>query len=104
MLEAADNGTTNPGDSSNLLATYPITWIDGAAKSAENMGNTITSSQVVCRDDLVCAYDPNKGAAAAGKLASFIGQAGPGTWKLCVGDSAMGDVGSIDQVKLLIGQ
>jgi subtilisin-like proprotein convertase family protein len=35
---------------------------------------------------------------------SGVGQAGPGTWKLCIGDAGIGDIGSIDQVKLVIGQ
>jgi cysteine-rich repeat protein len=104
VLETADDGTAINGDSSNLLNTFPITWIDGKPTSAENMGNTLSNAQVVCRDDMLCAYDPNNGAAAPGKLAAFIGQAGPGTWNLCVGDGGLGDVGTIDQVKLVIGQ
>jgi len=104
VVEAADNGASITGDSSNLLLGFPITWKDGGPKSAELMGNTLTSAQVVCRDDAACIYDPNAGAAAPGKLNAFIGQAGPGTWKLCVGDSGVGDLGAIDQVKLVIGQ
>ncbi|MFO0756521.1 MAG: proprotein convertase P-domain-containing protein [Byssovorax sp.] len=104
VIEAVDDGSAIGGDSSNLLATFPIAWKDGAAVSAENMGNTIASSGVVCRDDNACVFDPNAGIASPGKLAAFIGQAGPGTWKLCVGDGGAGDTGSIDQVKLVIGQ
>jgi cysteine-rich repeat protein len=104
VAEAADNGASVTGDSSNLLATFPITWKDGGPKSAELMGNTLANAGVVCKDDAACVYDPNNGAAAAGKLNAFIGQVGPGTWKLCVGDSGIGDLGAIDQVKLVIGQ
>ena len=77
---------------------------DSAVADATSYANTIANAAVVCRDDAACVYDPNNGAAAAGKLSAFIGQAGPGTWKLCVGDSGVGDLGSIDQVKLVIGQ
>ena len=104
VIEAADNGASVTGDSSNLQIGFPITWKDGGPKSAELMGNTIANAGVVCKDDLACVYDPNNGAAAAGKLSAFIGQGGPGTWKLCVGDSGVGDIGFIDQVKLLVGQ
>lgn len=68
------------------------------------MGNTLSNSQVVCKDDNACVYDPNSGAALPGKLAAFIGQPGPGTWKLCIGDGGLGDIGAIDQVKLVVGQ
>ncbi|MFO0590957.1 MAG: proprotein convertase P-domain-containing protein [Polyangiaceae bacterium] len=104
VVEVTDDGTAVGGDSSNLLLGFPIAWKDGAATSAENMGSTIANSGVICRDDGQCLFDPNAGAATPGKLAAFIGQAGPGTWKLCVGDGGLGDVGTIDQAKLLIGQ
>jgi cysteine-rich repeat protein len=104
VVEAADNGAGPTGDTTNLSATSPITFRDGGPKSAELMGNTLTDTQIVCQDDAACTYDPNNGAAAAGKLVNFIGQSGTGTWKLCVGDSDAGAAGSIDQVKLIIGQ
>jgi subtilisin-like proprotein convertase family protein len=104
VVEAADDGTAAGGDSSNLVIGFPVTWKDGAAVSAENMGNTIANAGNVCQNDGICVFDPNAGAATPGKLAAFIGQAGPGTWKLCVGDGGLGDIGSIDQVKLVVGQ
>ncbi len=61
------------------------------------MGNTLANAGVVCRDDSACVYDPDNGAAAAGKLSSFIGQSSSGTWTLFVGDGGLGDVGTIDQ-------
>lgn len=104
VIEAADDGLSVTGDSSNLLAGFPLTWKDGGPKSAEQMGNGIGNGQVVCKDDFACVYDPNRGAAAPGKLSAFIGQPAGGTWRLCVGDGGSGDPGSIDQVKLVIGQ
>ena len=100
IAEVADNGTSVTGDNSNLVASDPIDFVDGGAKSAENMGNTITGTQAACRDDAACVYDPSAGAAIAGKLAAFIGVPMAGTWRFCVGDSGVGDVGQIQQVRL----
>jgi subtilisin-like proprotein convertase family protein len=102
MLEASDNGTSVSGDSSNLSASFPIRFEDGAPKSAENMGNTILNAQNVCEHDLACTYDPNNGAATAGKLAAFNGQSMLGTWRLLAGDSALGDFGTINEFTLII--
>ena len=101
-----DNGTSfDNGSGADLSPVSPVTWKDGAATSAENMGKGLGNGQVVCEDDQICVYDPNAGAATPGKLAKLIGEAGPGTWKLCVGDGLPGTTGgSIEQVRLVIGQ
>jgi cysteine-rich repeat protein len=101
---ADDGGAGGAGDSSNLVSAFPITFVTGAAVSAENMGNTITSAQNVCQNDNICSFAPANGAAAAGTLATFIGKPAAGTWKFCVGDSGLGDVGNIDKVTLTLGQ
>ena len=102
VIESSDDGTSasGAGDSSNLLSTFPVTFADGGPKSAEAMGSTLIDSQVVCRDDAACTYDPNNGAAAAGKLSAFIGKPLLGTWRFCAGDAGMGDTGTIQQVRL----
>lgn len=100
FAETADDGTGGSGDSSNLVSTSPIDFLDGGVKSAELMGNSLASSQAVCLDDGACIYDPNNGSAAAGKLATFIGQTMAGSWKFCAGDSGLGDTGAIQQVRL----
>ena len=64
------------------------------------MGNTLANTGVVCQNDGFCTYDPNNGAAAPGILATFNGQLPGGTWRMCVGDSAAGDVGAVDSVTL----
>jgi subtilisin-like proprotein convertase family protein len=102
VLEATDNGTAIGGDSSNMSSIFPVAFQDGAAASAENMGSAIGNTGVVCRDDAICAYDPNAGAAPSGKLSTFIGQASSGTWSLAVGDSSFGDIGTLVQFCLTI--
>ncbi|MBV8761597.1 MAG: proprotein convertase P-domain-containing protein [Deltaproteobacteria bacterium] len=100
FAETADDGTGGPGTNADLVKAAPITFLQAATTSAENMG---TSGLVVCQGDGVCQYAPNNGAAPAGNLTSFNGQAAAGTWRLCVGDAEVADTGSIDQVKLNFG-
>jgi len=97
FAETADDGTGGPGTNADLVNASPVTFVQGAGTSAENMGS---SGAVVCQGDGICQYAPNNGAAPAGNLTTFAGQMSAGTWKLCVGDAEVGDVGSIDQVKL----
>jgi subtilisin-like proprotein convertase family protein len=104
VLEAADDGSGGPGDESNLTSVSPITWVTGAATSAENMGISIGDAQAVCQADGICSFNPNAGAATPGNLASFNGQAFAGTWKFCAGDSGFADLGSIDRVTLTISR
>lgn len=101
VIESADDGTAVGGNNSNLNAAFPITFVDGASNSGESLGSGLANSGVVCRDDAKCSYDPNAGAATAGKLAQFSGQALAGTWKFCGGDGGTGDTGSIQQVALI---
>src|SRR5436190_4652089 len=102
VVESSDNGTSITGDSSNLSTSFPIQFEDGGPKSAENMGNTILNAQNVCEHDLPCTYDPNNGAAPSGKLAALIGQNMLGTWRLYVGDAAVGDLGTLNEFTLII--
>ena len=104
VVETADDGTGTAGfgDSSDLSASFPITFDGSAASSAETMGSTLADSGVVCRDDSRCSYTPNPGAAAAGNLGSFNGQNCYGTWRLYVGDAGVGDTGTINQFSLTV--
>lgn len=92
-------GGTAAGDSSNLLNTFPTRYADAFTVSAETMGSTIPTGGVVCQPptagDGICDYMPNPGAAAAGNLATFNGTAASGTWRICVGDRAAADTGSV---------
>lgn len=100
VAEATDDGTAAGGDSSNLGSAYPIEFIGSGSKNAELMGNTLSNTQVVCKDDFSCSYAPDRGAAPAGNLGNYIGKAMSGTWKFCVGDGGLGDVGTIQKVRL----
>jgi cysteine-rich repeat protein len=104
LAEPADDGMSSGGDSSGLAVGFPISFVDGAAKSAENMGDTLSNSEVVCEDDSECVYAPAAGAATAGTLSAFVGQAAVGTWRVCGADSLAMDTGSIDFVRLSVVQ
>lgn len=100
VLEAADDGISpGSGDSSNLLNTFPITFGDSFATSAEALGNvpaTLVDASVVCRDlASPCSYQANPGAAVVGNLATFNGDPVGAGWQVCVGDRAALDIGDL---------
>ncbi len=95
LAETADDGTGCCGDSSDLSAGAPINFANGAATSAEDMGSTITGSQVVCTDDGLCDYAPAPDTGPGTDFSDFIGMDAAGTWQLCVGDAGGGDTGQI---------
>jgi hypothetical protein len=104
FTETADDGSGGPGDNANLAVAFPITFAQGAAVSAELMGNTSTATgHVVCQNDGICTYAPARGIAAGGDLSSYVGTTAAGTWRFCVGDSEVGDLGTIDRVVLTLG-
>ena len=95
---------TGAGYSDDLVETSPISFADGAAVDAEDMG--LSASGTVCEDDGVCDFFPNGDglalpAGATGALmATFADLEGQsdglnGTWTLHVGDSGGGDTGNI---------
>jgi subtilisin-like proprotein convertase family protein len=104
VVEATDDGVTTGGDSSNLALGFPLSFVDGGPKSAEDMGNTLANGDVVCEDDAACVYAPAAGAATAGTLGAFVGQSAAGTWRVCAGDGLTSDTGSIDFVRLSVVQ
>ena len=100
--EPADDGNTPGfafGDGSNLVSSAPLTFRDSAVVGAESMGADVNNNQDVCRQGLhVCNYHPDPGAALpAIPLAGFDGESAVGVWTLFAGDSAGGDVGSVEQ-------
>jgi hypothetical protein len=102
--EAADNGASTSDEDADLAAGYPITFATGAATSAELMGKTLPDDVpgVVCKDDLLCSYAPNAGAATGPNLTGLNGKSATGTWKFCVGDAGSSDVGTINRVTLTV--
>ncbi len=104
LAEAADDGSGCCGDSSNLDAAAPLFFSDANADDAETMGNTITSSEIICTDDGRCDYFPNPGAVVGlPNFAGFMGEDPSGDWQLCVGDSVGGDTGTVENWTLTIG-
>lgn len=95
FAETADDGTGCCGDSSDMSATAPVTFINGGATSGEDMGATITGTQIVCQDDGLCDYAPAPDTGPGTDFNDFIGMDAAGTWQICVGDSAGGDTGQI---------
>ena len=94
--------TARNGHASDLQARYPITFSQNASNDAERMGST-TSSQVICRDDGKCSYLPNADSdisATINSLAGFANSPSNGTWKFCVNDNFVGDVGRLASVRL----
>ncbi|MEO6062759.1 MAG: trypsin-like peptidase domain-containing protein [Thermoflexales bacterium] len=93
------------GNSADLLAGYPITYADGALPDAETMGGGLNGTDVVCRDDGRCAYQPNPDG-DAGSLASFAGFVGlgaTGNWQFCAADLVANDLGRVNTVTLKLG-
>jgi len=103
LVEPADDGTGCCGDSSNLAIGFPLTYDDAAPNSAETMGGTIGTNDVVCQTDSLCNFSPAPGAATAGNLGSLNGQSKVGNWQLCLGDSGGGDLGTLDGWTLTLG-
>lgn len=97
--ELFDDGTELIFNGGELIASSPITFVTGAATSAEQMG---VNTSVICLDNGICDFAPNNGAAPAGNLTTLNGQSAAGAWKFCAGDSAASDAGSIDKVVLTI--
>lgn len=102
-IEPADDGVGS-GDSSDLSAAAPILFIDSSTNDAETMGSALDAGQTVCATNNVCVFKPNRGAATGGTLSAFVGEAEAGTWQVCVGDTATGDIPVLDLVQLVITQ
>jgi subtilisin-like proprotein convertase family protein len=102
MLNRPGGTGTGVGDSSNMSALYPLLFTDASSDPAESMGNTISTSQVVCQDDGRCSYSPSPDG-FSGSLANFAGFAGlasNGTWQFCASDNAAADTGTVASVTL----
>jgi subtilisin-like proprotein convertase family protein len=94
VLETADDGTddlTDGHSEADLSKDVPIGFDDDSCIGcgAENMGFTLDSDQVVCKDAGACTYypEPNQHQEFGAGLSDFIGESAVGTWKFCVGDS-----------------
>jgi subtilisin-like proprotein convertase family protein len=100
-----DNGTGCCGDSSDINGNYPLSFRDDYPFNPEDMGKGITGFTVVCLDDGRCQFFPNPDQAlvvgnSVENFASFVGEEASGEWKLCVGDSVLGDSGTLNSWSL----
>ncbi len=100
---APDDGSGAVGNAANWSNTA-ISFGDGFGVEAETMGNGLSTSQRICLDNGVCSHDPSPDTATQPPTAfsNFNGGAAAGTWQLCVGDSALGDVGTLNQWQLYL--
>jgi subtilisin family serine protease/subtilisin-like proprotein convertase family protein len=103
-----ENGTSSPfGDSSNLSIAFPLSFNDTFSHDPEHMGLGISNTQNVCEHDGRCEFFPNPDQAllvgnSVENFASLSGEKASGDWKLCMGDSAGGDVGTFQEWTLTI--
>ena len=91
------------GDTSNLSASFPVTFTAAGVISAELMGTKIGGTSIVCKDDKDCTYVPAPDGDTGSTIASFSGFAGTqsqGTWQVCVSDLSANDVGRLKQATL----
>jgi len=103
LLNRPGYPATTYGDSSNLLASYPISFTSTSLNNAELMGNTIGGSSVVCRDDKRCGFKPNPDGDISSTLQSYAGVVGlsaQGQWQVCLTDMAKYDVGRLASATL----
>jgi len=104
IAEGADDGAgaTSGGRRGLLAASDRISFADGAAVAAEEMGAGLAGNEAACRDDGICDYSPSPDSGPGTDLADFAGDPVVGTWQLCVGDSGNADTGTVDYVGLTI--
>ncbi len=107
--ETADNGndTAGFGENSNLVIGSPLTYIDTASASAEQMGRTpvdLSTGQTICVDGgTPCSYTPAPGTVAGlSNFAGYVGENARGNWQLCIGDSASADTGTFSSWTLTL--
>lgn len=102
---APDDGTGPIGNSANW-SNSQIAFGDTLGPEAELMGTSQTTNQRVCIDNGVCTHDPSPDTAAQPPSAftAFNGGSAIGNWTLCVGDSALGDVGTLNQWRLYLAR
>lgn len=92
---APDDGTGAIGNSANWQPA--LSFGDGYGPEAELLGNGLTTDQVVCTANGICDFDPSPDTATQPPSAfnAFNSGNAVGTWTLCVGDSAIGDLGTL---------
>ncbi|MEO1033415.1 MAG: HYR domain-containing protein, partial [Bacteroidota bacterium] len=93
-------------ESSDLNATFPITFTDSATVPANDIGETIDNIEAVCQVDNICEYTAMGGTDAFAQLISEINANGSpinGDWTLSIRDQVFQDTGTLVswQVKIV---
>lgn len=92
-----DNGDGTGGNSANIVSTHPITFARGVGGfMSEALGSSLMTTQAPCRDNVYCTY---VGVSPVGPD-EIQREPAVGTWRVCVGDAASGDTGTITSVEL----
>jgi len=78
FAEPADDGTGGFGFGSDISSAAIVTYANGAATSAEDMG--LTAVGVVCQDDGLCDYAPSPGLGEGVDFNDYIGMESAGNW------------------------
>lgn len=95
-----DNGMSCCGDSSNLAKDFPLSFKNGGAFDPKQMGKTLNTALVVCKDDAQCEFLPDHGLGPGLDFNDFLGDNVEGSWMVCFGDSENGDPGMLDSLSL----
>jgi truncated hemoglobin YjbI len=95
-----DNGSSCCGDNSNLAKSSPLTFKNTGSFDPLVMGKTISPNLVVCKDDSQCDFKPNHGLGPGLDFGDFLGDVVEGSWMVCLGDSEVGDPGTVDALGL----
>ncbi len=100
---APDDGSGAVGNNANWNNTL-IAFGDGFGPEAETMGTGLATDQVICTANGVCAHDPSPDTATQppSAFSAYNGSSALGNWTLCMGDSALGDVGILNQWRLYL--
>lgn len=94
-----DDGTGAGGTTSNLDSAYPITLQRGIGGfKSDSVGKNLTTSQAVCRDDGYCKFVAEADAGPFELEHEHVG----GTWRVCIGDAAGGDTGTVKSATLTL--
>lgn len=90
------------GAFANLSQNVPITYTDGGQASAEAMGAGLTGLQVICQQNGICRFSPNRDGQSStfDTFSGFVGQTAAGTWQFCASDADTDDLGAIFSVAL----
>ncbi|MCB9679291.1 MAG: proprotein convertase P-domain-containing protein [Alphaproteobacteria bacterium] len=105
MNRPGRTGGSGLGNNRELVTTSPISFFDGAATDAEDMGDTLANNQTICLDDGECEFSPNPDevvSSPANFAAAFNGLSAAGTWQVCVFDGQSGDSGTLETATITL--